>query len=87
MDEPEEAIDARSDDGSDSDPDWLAKENPAGQGESVQRDSQKSGEFAKNAPAESDSAMDKEQERDNEPEEELEEDEYGEESEEELEEY
>ena len=59
MDEPEEAIDSTSDDVSDRGADSSVKETAASQGESVQNDSQKSGEFAEEAPVESDDVMEK----------------------------
>ena len=85
MDEPAEAIDSTSDDESADAPNRLAQKHAAGQGESVQYESQALREFAGKAPVESDSAMEKEQEPDNEPEEESEDDEYKDESEEESE--
>ena len=60
MDEPEEAIDSTSDDVSDSGADSSVRETAASQGESVQNDSQKSDEFTKEVPVESDSVVDKE---------------------------
>ena len=59
MDEPEEAIDSTSEDVSDRGADSSVKETAASQGESVQNDSQKSGEFAEEAPVESDDVMEK----------------------------
>jgi len=60
MDEPEEAIDSTSDDGSDSSDGGSRQEMAVNQDESIQHDLQNSADFAEETPVDSNSALDKE---------------------------